>query len=234
MDMPIWWSVALAAPSVEAVKADFWSSLESATASLESVATAVALTVGGIWTYFRFVKGRIHFAKASLTHHVDLIPLQEDDGDKLLRIRIEIKNIGQRMIPLREARSWIRQIAPVSNRKAREAIEKMVVPQENGKVDVPWPCLGRRDWIIGAGKALIEPGESEVLLVEFLVPNAVNAILVYSYVKNSTQEPRTEKGEIGWQQATVLQIGKGGIINAKTTDTTAAAASAPGATPTDS
>lgn len=79
------------APSVEAAGPLTLTDAKDAVELATSLLTGVAIVVGGIWTYFNFIQGRIYYPK--LEADVELA-LTSNDHDYYLRATAKAKNVG--------------------------------------------------------------------------------------------------------------------------------------------
>ena len=79
--------------------------------NLESVATILAILIGGVWTYILFIKNREKFPKADITHSIEKINRK---NDVIVRLTIEIKNLGKVKLPVKSGEVRLQQIKPVS------------------------------------------------------------------------------------------------------------------------
>jgi hypothetical protein len=71
-----------------------------------SAVTALAIIVGGVWTYFNFVKGRTY--RPRLESELEAQWLDEADGSRLLHIRVGVHNIGASVVDLVQRGSGLR------------------------------------------------------------------------------------------------------------------------------
>jgi hypothetical protein len=155
--------------------------------SVQSVATVLAITIGGIWTYRRFVKGRGHLPKASTQLDVSFWRLP--DERRLVRAALTIKNEGDVLLKIPSGYIWIQQMKPWPDE---------VISNTCSKLEMPWPLVEERD-IKSAYE--IEPKESEIVQMDFVIPDIYTQVLVYSHLKNGAKS-----GNIGWITSTVIDF----------------------------
>jgi hypothetical protein len=75
-------------------------------AAVQHGVEAVAVVVGGLWAYWKFVRGRIFHRRAEL----DLAPELIADGEpRAVRVRVTMKNTGAANIPVRGAEVTLAQ-----------------------------------------------------------------------------------------------------------------------------
>lgn len=170
------------------------------TSIIESIATIVAIVVGGFWTYFLFIKHRQRFPRANVEHAFEQVRLS--GGNTLLHVAAIISNDGNVLVSLESVRTRLQQILPVPDHILSE-IEAGDDPVPQDKHEVPWPVLGApRERKFSIGEAEVEPGEREVLDSEFIIGDCVETVVVYTYVKNRSKRER----EIGWSKTTILKL----------------------------
>jgi hypothetical protein len=168
----------------------------------EAVLTAVGILLGGIWTYMLFVRKRERFPRARLKHLFTSFLVRGKLG--LLSVTIEISNIGTTLMRLEEAKCRVQQVLPLDG-ELSALLDRGddIVPLDSQSV--PWPTLDVREWKFKKGAVEIEPGESEVLRAEFLVPSYINRLLIYSYIGNRSKGRK----RLGWEKVSFLSLKKG-------------------------
>jgi hypothetical protein len=82
------------------------------------IITGVAVIVGGIWAYFKFVKGRIFRPRVEIEMSGQWLDV---DGKRWLLARIRVKNIGASKIQLRQEGSGLRVYALASDQPTAPA-----------------------------------------------------------------------------------------------------------------
>lgn len=169
----------------------------------QSVFTSAALIIGGIWTYLLFVKNRLNYPKAEITHEISHHQLDEKQG--LLHLIVRVENIGDNLIELDTTRSWIEQIIPVPE-TVKEKMDGENLIEENN-TEIEWPCAYggstiEKKW--GKKEAEIEPGETEFYHFEFILDGSLSLIKIYSYIKN--KKKIRKNGEIGWSKTTLYNL----------------------------
>lgn len=116
---------------------------------LGTIATAIALVVGGLWGYFRFVKGRTYRPRLEVNMSGQWRTI---DSKPVLHARITVKNIGASVVSLLQKGTGLRASV-------------LATKQESAPAALSWTNLrvfevfGEHEWI--------EPGEmvsDEVLL----------------------------------------------------------------------
>ncbi len=163
-------------------------------ATVQSVATVVALIIGAWWV----LKRRRTYPRAKFTHDISEVAL--DDGRVLLHVAITVENVGDVLVPIGTSVVCAQQINPLPDEhKTRLASAGRLLAEDAQEVD--WPILDRCDqnW---EGNEL-EPGESGAFHFDLVVPSTSRTVLVYSYFTNLAKRPR----EIGWNTSTIYHLG---------------------------
>ena len=75
------------------------------------VAEIIALAVGAIWAYNRFIRQREEWPRATIQHHIRHFDLP--DGRRILRVTERIKNSSPVLIQICERRTTVQQILPL-------------------------------------------------------------------------------------------------------------------------
>jgi len=165
---------------------------KDAASTIQSIATIAALLVGAWWVLRR----RRTYPRANFTHLVTHVPL--NDEVNLVRLSVEIENIGDVLLKLEKSAVGIQQVMPVPDPilPALAARASLVGSTES---EIKWPFIDAR-WPEWSGSC-IEPGESAAFDVELFVPTTVHWILVYSYFRNITRP-----GDQGWNTSTLYEI----------------------------
>jgi hypothetical protein len=122
--------------------------------------TAAAVMIGGIWAYFKFVKGRTYRPRleAGLSGQWSLV-----DGRHLLQARITVKNIGASMVRLLQEGTGLRVSVLAPDQPAAPACAAW----KNLRV---FEILGEHEWI--------EPEEtvSDDLLLDLGISEPVSTL----------------------------------------------------------
>jgi hypothetical protein len=168
-------------------------------AALQSLATITAMSIGGVWTYFLFVKNRQRFPKANIDQTIDVVDLPSEK--LLVHVSARVSNTGKVLVSINSAKTRIQRIVPVEPH-IRELIDAGSDPVPAGKHEVPWPMIGKREWTFHDGEAEIEPGEAEILDSEYIINNDTETIVVYTYIKNHSKREK----EIGWSKTSICNL----------------------------
>ncbi len=166
---------------------------------IESIATVLALGIGGYWTYINFIRTRSGKQRAKTKH---LAEHWEIEDKYVLRIALHIENLSRVLIPIEEGYVEIMQIFPVSEQLSRQfAAGEDLKPVEN---------LGTYQWNKPSIKKIafepqayeIEPGESDTFHFEFIVEKKCQVIQIKSHIQDMI-----DKRNIGWNHLSTYRFG---------------------------
>jgi len=134
---------------------------KDATATVQSVATIIALVVGAWWVLRR----RRTRPRANFKHIVSHVPLDEDTY--LVRVTVAVENVGDVLLRLEESIGAIRQVVPLHD-QVRPALRARGTLETSEQSKLAWPFIDtrRRDW---SGNE-IESGESASFEFELFAP----------------------------------------------------------------
>lgn len=190
---------------------------------IQSILTITAIILAGIWFFMRAEVT----PKANISHTLE----HEQITDKWtwVHVGVIISNPGLRRLELRHGTFRIQGIMPLGD-IIKEKIKKgeAVIPKDDAIVE--WPTIGkiyvnedRKTEIICENeyenrdiKIDIDPGESQKLVVEFLIPSFVKAVRIYSHVyrdkscwENAISFCGFENGKkIGWYEVSIYDLKK--------------------------
>jgi hypothetical protein len=162
---------------------------------LELALTSIAIIIGGIWTYNKFVKKREKFPRASINHRI--IERDLDNKKKLVHLFVEIKNIGEVLLSIVCYDIRINKVIPLDN-EVGEKILKDEDPVSEDYHKIFWPNLFYRVKNFKENACELEPSEKEEFNFDFIIEKKIHTIQVYSYFKNKHKSNR----EIGWSRTT--------------------------------
>jgi len=167
--------------------------MKDVAATVQSIATIIALVVGGWWV----LKRRRVYPRAKFAHDIAHVAL--DNQRILLHVAINAENVGDVLLPIGPVVVCAQQLKPLpdDHRRRLESGGKLL---PDGAVDIDWPILERCDQDL-AGYEL-EPGESGAFHFDLVVPAEATTVLVYSYFTNVAKRPK----EIGWSTSTMYHI----------------------------
>lgn len=175
----------------------------------QAALTTAAIVIGGVWTYLRFIKNRLRFPRAELSHTV--VHKNLAAGKSLLRVNLKVVNKGDVLLSISNAWTRISQILPMAEDtiKALEAGKDLT---RDDDTEIKWPEIGCQEITYEPNTAEIEPGESEMFHFDFIVSSDVKVVHVYSFFTN------LKKKESGWPCITIIDLSdKEGATNASPT-----------------
>jgi hypothetical protein len=186
MDSSLKGSHSKADPARSPVKSrvDRW---KDSTAIIQSIATTLALIIGGFWTYTLFISKRENFPHAVISQNV-IGKLVTSDW-YWLQIFIEVRNTGDTVVSIDTADIRVQQILPLPD-DILEGIRNKKDPVPRLKMLIPWKGICR---YVRPFSTKIEPGESDRAEAQFLIPAWLHTVRVYSYLGN-----RTSQEKYGW------------------------------------
>lgn len=165
--------------------------------AIQSIATVIALGLGGWWTWIVFVRGRKGFPRLSMTHTTEWWRI--DEGSRILRVTLLLKNEGEVLVCLQKGHVWIQQISPSPAEVIKEAnTERASV--EIFKDEHAWPLVGERNFCFE--ECEVEPQETDEVTSEFVISTQINKVLVYSYFDNAAKPGRN----IGWRFSSIVDF----------------------------
>jgi hypothetical protein len=153
-------------------------SQKDALSTIQAVATVLALSVGGLWTYQIFILER------EISPHVDISQVVAGkliSPDRYwIQISLTTKNTGKSLVQFDAADITIEQITPLP-RKVEEDIENNKDPISPGNWNGPWQGLCR---YVRPFSPSIEAGESDTSEVEFVIPAWLQTVRIFTFLIN--------------------------------------------------
>jgi hypothetical protein len=172
--------------------------LQDVVGLLESVATLLALVLGGVWAYWLFCIRRQRHPRADVTQWVVHHPLT--DKKVLVSVETIVLNSGEVLLPLCDGEVWVQQILPLVNPRLVRTIEHngegaQVRPSassaeahECGQQEIAWPLCDMKQIGWQEKHMEIEPGEKVRIRCDFILEHTIELIRVYSLVANAAYE----------------------------------------------
>jgi len=170
---------------------------------VKSIASILALIVGGIWSYHLFIKERAHFPHVRIEQKASHITLSEDKN--LLCVNIELSNTGNSLLVIKKYLILIQQILPTIEGEALSQVNAALKEKGNKRsVDwYSWPALVVREAMLD-NPIELEPGENQVVCFEFAVKSKAEVVRIHSYFRN--EKKIKGKDEVGWYVATYYDL----------------------------
>lgn len=162
-----------------------------------ALVTIFAILFGGLFAAVKFDLFRDFEPRLSLSHTIN----HRRIGDSYvhLDITVNMHNSSRVKVDLGEGFWVLQQIAPIGDAEV-EAIYSR--DAEAGLQEFLWPVLDEGRWMWSRDHIAIEPGETYHELLEIILPNAVEAALIYTFCYN----PNAPEKETGWSLGTVYDI----------------------------
>jgi hypothetical protein len=161
------------------------------TSIAQSVAMTLAIIAAAIWFFWQ----REPEPKANIAHSVTHRQLNRQWT--WVNVSITISNVGKRLLNLTSGNVRLDHVLPL-DKPIAEAIEAGPRIIAEGQVRVIWPSIA------GPYKTplnlQIEPGESDSLDYEFIIPNSIRTVRVYSYFAKQESPP------LGWKKVSIYDI----------------------------
>jgi hypothetical protein len=163
--------------------------------SIQSIATTLAIIVGGGWAYYEFWYKRETYPKLEVTHNVSFMRISEEEC--LVMTRIGVKNAGSTLINLDNYKTWLQRVYPLDKQienKVKDGTD--IVDAKRGHVI--WPLISERT----GDQVILEPGEGDTVYQDFLASTPLEI------VRLSTHFPK-EDGQGVWQSASLHILKEG-------------------------
>ncbi len=181
--------------------------LKDVVAVVQSFATVTALIVGGVWGAYLFQKERQHFENAQLSYKVTHHPLEDDKF--FLHVTVEIKNLGKTLLSISSAQTWVEQIDPVpvctmDGLTLQQRIDQANQSHEMTSDTLPWCLIKNRTVEWKEGEFQIEPGESDEVYFDLIIPASVKVVKLYAKVVHAGVN--RSAGGLVWQREFVYKL----------------------------
>ncbi len=185
-----------------------FSTIQDWAPTFNEILQALAIIIGGWWTYHKFVLGRLSYPQANIEHDISSIIL--DEHLVLVKVQIIISNIGNTLLTINECDTRIMQLKPVpaslSGLMEKNSTDKQMYLEKSA--EIAWDVIVEHiqyynipDYPVFE----VEPNESDELIFDFVIDKNIETVLIYSHIYNITK-----KKPIGWVKNTVHNINKEG------------------------
>ena len=94
-------------------------SLNSVTETVSNAASSAAIIIGGVWAYFKFIRGRVFARRAELSLS---LKLEERTESVYLWVTITLKNNGISKLPINENMKVVRVFGLVPDANTQPSI----------------------------------------------------------------------------------------------------------------
>jgi len=202
-------------------------SLKDIVETVQSIATTVAILVGGIWAYRLFWLKRQKYPRVGIQHHILDTPLTQQKT--VLNVTVDLSNDSDVLIELKSGEIWIQQVLPLPSNLTKAIDEgkdpvrllREVISDEARvmwSTEVAWPLIAQyhldfESW----HKKEVEPGNQLQLRYDFVLDSDVKHVKIYSFYENAAKAPRTiargfwkdwrtKKYVVGWECASFYDL----------------------------
>lgn len=163
--------------------------------------TILALLVGGAWTVWTVIQYRDLHPIITTEHHISHRPLPLHKV--LLSVDVDVTNAGKVLLKPLLSRVSILQVLPLT----AEGLEKVRqgTLASNNRRDIDWPKIDGKDYPKELHQRQLEPGETEPFHYDFILPDFVEVVAIYTLV-NNPELTREHGSEAGWQRLTLCDL----------------------------
>ncbi|MBM3813198.1 MAG: hypothetical protein FJW20_16360 [Acidimicrobiia bacterium] len=167
-------------------------------ALLQSVATILAIIVGGAWTYITFIQNRESKPRMNVEHRVTHRPLGH--GKIVLFVDIRMENTGKVKVSPSMEDVRVYQVLPLKD-DLKQKLERGEHLIPDAEKEAAWPHLAYRPRKLETKELiLLEPGERAERHHEFILEDGLRMVMVYSHYENPAN-----KG-IGWDTTSYYDV----------------------------
>ena len=153
--------------------------LKNLTAAIQSVATAVALVIGGYWTYRRFIQQRENYAFIEFTVDMNFIGKQE--GCWIVELIANLENKGKVRHDFSDLSFDLEALCGGDAVSANE--------QFGGQAYFPRELAKKRPWL-PRGEYFIEPGIKAKYSYVARIPESVSFVMLHGHFTYQNQVAR--------------------------------------------
>lgn len=185
-----------------------FSDIETIVGIFQSLATILALVVGGTWSYMLFVSRRQRYPRARVEHKVIARPIA--NGKALLSVDVFVSNCGEVLLSLVSWEINVKQMLPPRLELQRLLSRKANSAPMTGSQIIEWNLVASRKDKWRVGEFEVEPGEQHQIHSDFLIDANLETILVESFFENV----KKSKKHVEWSFSTVHDLTPDGKENA--------------------
>jgi hypothetical protein len=153
---------------------------------------SVGIIVGGVWTYLLHVRKRLTYPRATVDLSISHVP-KFTEHSQLVQVTLSIKNSGDVLLKTEYAELRLRKVVPIPE-DLHLLADGSCDPVVDGEAKIEWPLVAERKWPSHEHPLEIEPGESDCLYADFVVPADLAVAELYCFVVNS----RKKADGLGW------------------------------------
>jgi hypothetical protein len=163
-------------------------------AALQSSLTIIGIVAGAVW----FLRRRQRFPRANVTHDVRHWSVEDKT---ILHTVVRVENLGEVMLCLKGVSIRAQQLLPTPDAPLNALLSNFD-PVKPGETEVLWPSICERSCDWSQSRHEVEPGETEEIHFDMVLPGNVRAVEVYTYIKNHVKRGK----DIGWGTNTFYAI----------------------------
>jgi len=162
---------------------------------VESLAKILALVIGAAWAVWNFNWRRARAPKVHLEHEFYTRPL--GDSVRLVTVTLAIHNRGNGLFACERGETRLHQVFPlrlppeILTALKSGAVTRAGAPIHEGETVVPWHPFQTHKF----RHVEVEPGESDCIAFDFVVPSDVETVRAYTFIANRSKQ----KQNIGWK-----------------------------------
>jgi hypothetical protein len=173
---------------------------------VQYIVTIFAILIGGTWTYILFIRERQIYPHAEIEQVVSHIALSK--ATNLLRVVVNVKNIGGSRLIVKKSITRIQQILPEapcieSSPCASKQIFRALEEYERKEDIFSWALIAEREKYFDDPLDL-EPSEKDMKDFEFAIPSDIKAVRIYTFIRNE----KRSKGDtdFGWDVSSYYDL----------------------------
>ena len=183
------------------IETSYTKTLSDKLASVHLIISSFAILAAGIFALFRLEVFRSFKSHLTISHEVTHRQL----GDSYIHIAVSaaLQNSSKVKIDILEGFFLWQLIKPVSDEEVESHYDRVFVHRDSD--DIEWQIGDsiERSW--GKNELIIEPGEMHQEVGEFILPNEVETIAIYTYFYNSKFRQNSESAQ-GWGTITFYDM----------------------------
>ena len=173
------------------ISASWLQLLRDLSAVVQSVITIVAIFAGGLW----FLRRRQRFPRANVSQTFTHWYAKDV---AVLHAVIRVANVGDVVLRLRECSIRVLHLLPPTD-DVMSVIPKVSRP--DATAEFSWPLVAERTLNWKGVEREIEPGETDEILVDIVVPVRCCAVQVSTYIRNLSKSK-----DIGWIATSICDL----------------------------
>jgi len=175
-------------PSPAAAGSTRLATIKDSLSIVQSLLICLSIISAGVWFYLQ----RDPLPKANITHEITHRRITPEFT--WLHVSISITNVGKRLLHLDSGFTRIQNNLP-SDPAVADLIKTGKSPFSPETFRIPWPLIDSYNLNLTID---IEPGETDILNHDFIIPSEVRTVKVYSYFERLQ--------DLGWSKTTIYDI----------------------------